>query len=160
MDPKHSKKTHHSRSRCVRIQNIPHGTTREELKQDYFDPRDHSDIFVRSIAPAPDRSAVNGTYGCLTATVTWDGHHELRSLRNNVSIDEDFHGFTPLNTPREPIAAESVPTHLSLDSTDIQYSVLLLLLDWQVTLLARGRTHLITCGCETTFQRIYQMLGS
>ena len=104
-----------TRPRCIRVQNIPCGTTREELKHEVFGLEDQSSVDVRSIAPAAD-----GAHGYLTATATWHGRQMPRIVDHRLSIDEDFYGFTPLNVPQEPIVAESVPVRLALDYINIR----------------------------------------
>ena len=89
-----------------RVENIPPKTTAEGLKG-YFHPEDQDRIQVRSIVPAVDCEDFDGE---LTATIsfqTQDGTLTApRVLDDTVSVDNDFHGFTPLSQPKGPIAAE------------------------------------------------------
>ena len=90
-----------------RVENIPSGTTNDELIK-YFYTEDQPRIRVRSLVPAVD------SYGLdvreLTATVTFQALDQSvfspRLLDEDISIDSDFYGFTPLYHPQEPIAAE------------------------------------------------------
>lgn len=90
-----------------RVENIPPGTTADELIK-YFYTEDQPRIRVRSIVPAVDSYELD-IREC-TATVTFQALDRSvlspRLLDEDISIDCDFHGFTPLNHPQEPIAAE------------------------------------------------------
>ena len=96
-----------SRPFTFRVENIPPGTTAEELK-DYFYTEDQPGIRIRSIVPAVDNYELDVRE--LTATVTFQALNRSvlspRLLDDDISIDCDFHGFTPLSHPSEPIAAE------------------------------------------------------
>ena len=96
------------RPSTFRVENIPPGTTAEDLKK-YFYPEDQPHLHIRSIVPAVDNCCSDDNY---TATVTFQGPDQRilspRTFDDNLSIDSDFHGFTPLNHPREPIVAEYV----------------------------------------------------
>jgi hypothetical protein len=91
-----------------RVENIPANTSPEQLLEQ-FDEQDRPCIEVRSLAPAVDSND-----GELTATISFttkDGasRREPQLLdpdRSMISIDEDFFGLTPLNTPKEPVIAE------------------------------------------------------
>ena len=89
-----------------RVENIPPETTPERLKA-YFHTEDQPYIQVRSIVPAVDCEDLDGE---LTATIsfqTWDETVTApRVLDDTISVDSDFHGFTPLSHPKGPIAAE------------------------------------------------------
>ena len=98
------------RAWTFRVEHIPQGTTAEQLK-DSFDPEDRPNIKIRSIVPAVRN---RGQAGDRTATITFQAHDSLvqcpRLLDDNLSIDSNFYGFTPLNYPEESIGAESVCT--------------------------------------------------
>ena len=89
-----------------RVENIPPGTTDDELIK-YFCTEDQPRIRVRSMVPAVDSYE---DVRDLTATVTFQALNRSvlspRLLDEDISIDCDFHGFTPLYHPQEPIAAE------------------------------------------------------
>lgn len=90
-----------------RVENIPCGTTAEGLKK-HFHIDDQPYVDVRSFAPAID-SADAGTEH--TATILFQPPNKLIqepriNLESSLSIDREFHGFTPLNDPSGPIAAE------------------------------------------------------
>ena len=90
-----------------RVENIPPGTTNDELIK-YFHTEDQPRIRVRSLVPAVDSNGLDLRE--LTATVTFQALDRSvfspRLLDDDISIDSDFHGFTPLYHPQEPIAAE------------------------------------------------------
>ena len=94
------------RAWTFRVENIPPETTAERLK-DYFHTEDQPYIQVRSIVPAVD---CEGPDGELTATISFQTRDETitapRVLDDTISVDSDFHGFTPLSQPKGPIAAE------------------------------------------------------
>ena len=97
--------THSNRPRTFRVENIPSGTTPEDLKK-FFYTEDQPHIEVRSIVPAVD------TYDLYTATVLFHAPNltvttpRLINEDDGICVDDEFHGFTPLNHPQEPIAAE------------------------------------------------------
>ena len=90
-----------------RAENLPPQITAEELKKLFY-TEDQPRIEVRSIAPAVDSYELD-VQQC-TATVTFQALSATvlppRVLDDDISVDGDFHGFTPLNRPQEPIAAE------------------------------------------------------
>ena len=90
-----------------RIENIPPGTTAEELIHRFY-TEDQPQIRVRSLVPAVDSYELDIRE--YTATVSFQAATQSvlspRLLDEDISIDSDFHGFTPLNHPKEPIAAE------------------------------------------------------
>ena len=96
-----------SRTKTFRVENIPPGTTAEGLKKLFYS-EDQPRIEVRSIAPAVNSYELNIQE--YTATVTFQALDQTvespRVLDETISVDSDFHGFTPLNHPLEPIAAE------------------------------------------------------
>ena len=89
-----------------RVENIPPKTTAEGLKS-YFHTEDQPHIKVRSIAPAVDCEDFDGE---LTATISFQSKDGTATapqvLDDTISVDGDFHGFTPLSQPKGPIAAE------------------------------------------------------
>lgn len=95
-----------TRSWTFRVENIPSGTTAEQLKALFY-TEDQSYIQVRSIVPAVDSCDVHGES---TATVSSQAPTGLaqcpRLMDENLSVDRDFYGFTPLSQPSEPIAVE------------------------------------------------------
>ena len=90
-----------------RVENIPPSTTAEELIKCFY-TEDQPRIRVRSLVPAVDSYELDIRE--YTATVSFQAANQSvlspRLLDEDVSIDCDFHGFTPLNHPQEPIAAE------------------------------------------------------
>ena len=96
-----------SRPWTFRVENIPLGTTEEQLKA-YSYTEDQPGIQVKSIVPAVDNYELDVQE--LTATISFRSSNRMvlcpRVLDDNISIDSDFHGFTPLVHPQEPIAAE------------------------------------------------------
>ena len=78
----------------LRVENILPGTTPEELIK-YFYTEDHPRIRVSSLVPTVDNIREH------TATVSFQAANQSllspRLLNDDISIDCDFHGFTPLN---------------------------------------------------------------
>ena len=96
-----------------RVENIPYGTTKEQLVSNYFYVKDQGDIKVKSLVPAVD--TVEGEEGDYTATVLFHPHESRpdgpRVQDDSITVDRDFCGFTPLYVPpkeKGPIAAELV----------------------------------------------------
>ncbi|KAL8914084.1 MAG: hypothetical protein Q9171_001200 [Xanthocarpia ochracea] len=102
MDP-----TLSSRPKTFRIQNIAPGTTAEDLKKLFYTEHQPC-IEVRSIAPAVDSHEFDIRH--YTATVLFHAPNPTvetpRLCHDDIDVDSEFHGFTPLNHPQEPIAAE------------------------------------------------------
>ena len=96
-----------TRPLTCRVENIPPGTTAEALMK-YFYTEDQPRIRVRSIVPAVDSYELDIRE--YTATVTFQALNgsvtSPRLVDEDISLDRDFYGFTPLNHPQEPIAAE------------------------------------------------------
>ena len=94
------------RSLTYRVEHIPAGTTKLELEE-YFHAGDRPFLCVRSLVPAVYNHDLSGK---LIATVEFrsreGGNREPRLLDNDLSIDKDFHGLTPLYQPKGPIVAE------------------------------------------------------
>lgn len=99
-----------------RVEHIPKGTTREQLKL-FFVEADRSRIEVESLVPesiVPDLFYHQVANHYLTATISFRGQEGRRpqlldEFDGKISIDADFYGFTSLYSPeKEPIAAESV----------------------------------------------------
>ena len=99
-----------------RIEHIPRGTTREQLKL-FFIKTDRSRIEVESLVPesiAPDLFYHEVANRCLTATISFRAQEGrtpqlVDEFHGKIGLDADFYGFTSLYSPeREPIAAESV----------------------------------------------------
>ena len=55
-----------------RVENIPYGTTKEQLVSNYFYVKDQGDIKVKSLVPSVD--TVEGEEGDYTATVLFHPH--------------------------------------------------------------------------------------
>lgn len=98
-----------SRPLTFRVENIQPGTTAEELKKLFY-TEDQPHLRVKSLVPAVDNYELD--IRDYTATVTFQAQNRTtlspRLLDEDVSIDSDFHGFTPLNHPQEPIAADII----------------------------------------------------
>ena len=97
------------RPMTFRVENIPPGTSANELKK-FFYAEDQPHIEIRSIVPAVDNYELDVQE--YTATITFQSQNQMttapRVLDDDISIDSDFHGFTPLYHPQEAIAAEWV----------------------------------------------------
>jgi len=92
-----------SRPKTFRVENISPSTTAQELKERFY-TEDQPFLQVKSIVPAVD--SINDDEEC-TATITFQAPSEsVQSPRTNLSVDSDFHGFTPLFQPKETIFAE------------------------------------------------------
>src|SRR5947209_2270909 len=88
-----------------RVENIPSNVTDKDLI-DFFDPEDRPYLLVRSLVPAVESYGP----GELTATIMFSPPNDKflgpRVINDDISIDKDFYGFTPLNNPVGAIAAE------------------------------------------------------
>ncbi|KAL8835307.1 MAG: hypothetical protein Q9170_003362 [Blastenia crenularia] len=97
-----------SRPLTFRVENIPPGTSANDLKQCFY-TEDQPQIEVRSMVPAVDNYELDIQE--LTATITFQPTDPTitspRVADDTISIDSDFHGFTPLYHPQEAIAADS-----------------------------------------------------
>jgi len=94
-----------------RVENIPFGTTKDQLVKDYFYIEDQHDITVKSLVPAVE--TIEGEDGDLTATVLFHPYERTpsgpRVQDDSIAVDKDFCGFTPLYVPsadKGPIVAE------------------------------------------------------
>lgn len=94
-----------------RVENIPFGTTKDQLVRNFFYVKDQADITVKSLVPGVE--TVEGEDGDLTATILFHPHEPVpggpRIQDDSIAIDKDFRGFTPLYVPpgdKEPIVAE------------------------------------------------------
>ncbi|KAI9772824.1 MAG: hypothetical protein M1840_008706 [Geoglossum simile] len=97
------------RRRTFRVENIPCGTTRDQLKG-FFRLDDQSQIEVKSLVPAIDN--IDGR-GFQTATIQFSppssgSTSEPRATNDAISVDKDFYGFTPLSVPQGYIAADVI----------------------------------------------------
>ncbi|KAL8783807.1 MAG: hypothetical protein Q9195_009274 [Heterodermia aff. obscurata] len=93
-----------------RVENIPPDTTAEDLKKRFY-TEDQPYIQVRSLVPAVDNDEKDIQE--YTATVLFQNPDPaVLSPRllddDDITIDSDFHGFTPLTNPTEPIAADII----------------------------------------------------
>ena len=91
-----------------RVENIPPNTTAENLWK-RFCTEDQPYIQVRSFVPAVDNDQKDIQE--YTATILFQNPDPTVSSPrplddDDIAIDSDFHGFTPLTNPTEPIAAE------------------------------------------------------
>lgn len=88
------------------VEHIPQGTTAEQSKES-FDPDDRPCIRVRSIVPVVRN---HDSAGERTASIAFQASNNLvrfpRLLDDNLSIDSDLYGFTPLNQPKESVVAD------------------------------------------------------
>lgn len=104
-----------STNKTYRVENIPAGFTKEELL-DCFDDLDRPHVLIRSLAPAITEPATNPEE--LTATITLTGTDKYSDppelLDEDIWVDDEFLGFTPLNWPKDPTVAESVSCAASL----------------------------------------------
>jgi hypothetical protein len=95
-----------------RVENIPYGTTKEQLIKEYFYAEDQHDLEVRSLCPSVDCPEGEEEDGDLTATVLFKPRvprPEGPRIQNIIQVDKSFTGFTPLYVPPQgkgPVAAE------------------------------------------------------
>jgi hypothetical protein len=94
-----------------RVENIPFGTTKEQLVRNYFYVKDQADITVKSLVLAVE--TIEGEDGDLTATIMFHPHESIpggpRVQDDSITVDKDFRGFTPVYVPpveKGPIVAE------------------------------------------------------
>lgn len=105
------------RSRAFRVENIPHGTTLNQV-QHLFEEDDRPNIHTKSIAPAIDNHTHDGD---LTAVITYQPPRSAqdescqaeprlleRSNKNHVETKPNFLGFTPLYQPPGDIVADVI----------------------------------------------------
>ena len=97
-----------SRPWAYRLENIPLGTTRNELEA-FFQEEDRPYLTIKSLVPAVDNYDQAGD---LIAVVIYrpngSCHPQPRLFNETISMDQDFHGLTPLYQPHGAIEAESV----------------------------------------------------
>ncbi|KAL8856323.1 MAG: hypothetical protein Q9178_007087 [Gyalolechia marmorata] len=97
-----------SRPWAYRLENIPLGTTKNELKAS-FQEEDRPYLTIKSLVPAVDNPDCAGD---LTAVVIYrpDGscHPHPRLTDETLSMDQDFHGLTPLYQPHGAIEADII----------------------------------------------------
>lgn len=94
-----------------RVENIPFGTTKEQLVRNFFYVKDQPDITVKSLVPAVE--TIEGEDGDLTATIMFHPREPSpygpRVQDDSIAVDKDFRGFTPVYVPpvdKGPIVAE------------------------------------------------------
>ena len=104
-----------------RVEHIPRGTTREQLKL-FFVEADRSRIEVESLVPeytVPDLFYHEVADYDLTATISFRAQEGCRpqlvdEYDGKIDLDADFYGFTSLYCPeKESIAAELVYPQVS-----------------------------------------------
>ncbi|KFY42179.1 hypothetical protein V494_02544 [Pseudogymnoascus sp. VKM F-4513 (FW-928)] len=96
-----------------RVENIPFGTTKEQLVGNYFYVKDQAHITVKSLVPSIE--TIEGEDGDLTATIMFYPHEPipdgLRVRDDSITVGKDFRGFTPLYVPpadKGPIVADVI----------------------------------------------------
>ncbi|OBT39216.1 hypothetical protein VE00_10383 [Pseudogymnoascus sp. WSF 3629] len=96
-----------------RVENIPFGTTKEQLVKNFFYVKDQADITVKSLVPAVE--TIEGEDGDLTATIMFHPHEPIpggpRVQDDSITVDKDFRGFTPVYVPpaeKGPIVADVI----------------------------------------------------
>lgn len=103
---------HRAKASTYRVENIPPGTSKEQLLERYFHREDRKYIKVKSLCPSCD--SVDPNEDEWTATIFFRSRDpdrgELRLANDDtLTLSKDFFGFTPFYVPtREngPIAAE------------------------------------------------------
>ncbi|KAK8255637.1 ankyrin repeat-containing domain protein [Phyllosticta capitalensis] len=85
-----------------RVENIPKGTTRAQLVKNFFYTEDQDDLTVKSLCPSVE-SIAGEVEKELTATMLFrpreDRPNGPRVQDNEIDVDKDFLGFTPLYVP-------------------------------------------------------------
>ncbi|OBT72109.1 hypothetical protein VF21_09192 [Pseudogymnoascus sp. 05NY08] len=96
-----------------RVENIPFGTTKEQLVRNFFYVKDQAGITVKSLVPAVE--TIEGEDGDLTATIMFHPHEPVpdgpRVQDDSITVDKDFRGFTPVYVPpaeKGPIVADVI----------------------------------------------------
>lgn len=104
---------HRGKALTYRVENIPPGTSKEELVEKYFDREHQDDIEVKSLCPSCD--SVDPDEDDWTATIFFrprdldKGKLCLANDDDTLTLSTEFFGFTPLYVPpkeKGPIAAE------------------------------------------------------
>jgi len=93
-------------NRAIRIENIPQHSQQPIDPLTFFQPEDRDKLVVKSIAPAVhiedgDEVEYVATLACRSSDVDLES---LSLQSDEVTLDYEFHGFTPLNAPVEPVA--------------------------------------------------------
>ena len=84
-----------------RVEHIPAGTSPTQLTEKFVD-EDRPNIKVRSLAPAVDS-------GKLIATISFPSSRPPpEPTDEDLEVDREFIGFTPLNYPQEPLVADII----------------------------------------------------
>ncbi|KFZ10879.1 hypothetical protein V502_07874 [Pseudogymnoascus sp. VKM F-4520 (FW-2644)] len=105
---------HRVKALTYRVENIPPGTSKEELVEKYFYREHQDDIKVKSLCPSCD--SVDPDEDDWTATIFFRPRDpdkgELRLANDDtLTLSRDFFGFTPLYVPpkeKGPIAADII----------------------------------------------------
>jgi len=96
-------------NRAIRIENIPQHSQHPQHPVDpldFFELENRDKLVVKSIAPAVhvedgDEVEFVATLAARSADVDFES---LSLNSDEVTLDYDFHGFTPLNAPIDPVA--------------------------------------------------------
>jgi hypothetical protein len=84
-----------------RVEHVPAGTSSSQLIEKFL-ASDRSNIKVRSLVPAIEK-------GKLIATISYPrSRPPPKTVDDDLEVDREFIGLTPLNTPQEPILADIV----------------------------------------------------
>src|ERR1700733_105246 len=84
-----------------RVEHVPTGTSPSQLIEKFL-ANDRSNIKVRSLVPAIEK-------GKLIATISYPSSRPPpKTVDEDLEVDREFIGLTPLNTPQEPILANIV----------------------------------------------------
>ncbi|OBT63835.1 hypothetical protein VE03_06602 [Pseudogymnoascus sp. 23342-1-I1] len=105
---------HRVKALTYRVENIPPGTSKEELLERYFYREDREDIKVKSLCPSCD--SVDPDEDDWTATIFFRPRDpekgELRLANDDtLTLSKEFFGFTPLYVPpkeKGPVAADII----------------------------------------------------
>ncbi|KFY33939.1 hypothetical protein V494_07201 [Pseudogymnoascus sp. VKM F-4513 (FW-928)] len=105
---------HRVKALTYRVENIPPGTSKEELVEKYFYREHQDDIKVKSLCPSCD--SVDPDEDDWTATIFFRPRDpekgELRLANDDtLTLSKEFYGFTPLYVPpkeKGPVAADII----------------------------------------------------
>ena len=105
----HQSSSRQSRPWTYRVENCP--KIRPDQLCEVFVPEDRPGIEVRSLCPAVDPQSDTLT-GTIAFTVPQGENPRPPRLldpeASEISVDDDFYGLTPLNTPEEPVVADII----------------------------------------------------
>lgn len=130
-----------------RFTNVPKNYDPQDLYQ-LLGQKDRDAISSFSVGPCINHPTA---FNVFTLTFSGEASHSKPALEN-IRVDDDFYGLTPLNTVAGLPKAE-YKFHYStfLRHVPLKMVVSLLLPAWQAGLLRLGKIRQVKCGCEIIF---------